>query len=91
MKGHKHFLWVHADDFSPKARHLIVELVLMSAGMEACCLHSESAWSNIHIVLLQRYRKEWGLVPITGRSPNRLFAALSRIRCQMAFETQDVE
>ena len=60
-------------------------------GMDACCLHSDSAWSNVHIVLLKRYWDEWRIVRDTGRCPGRLFASVLMIRCQMEFDTQDRE
>ena len=31
-------------------------------GMDACCLHSDSAWSNVHIALFKRYWDEWRIV-----------------------------
>ena len=60
-------------------------------GMDACCLHSDSAWSNVHIVLFKRYWDEWGIVRDTGRCPGRLFASVLMIRYQMEFDTQDRE
>ena len=59
--------------------------------MDVCWLHSESTWSNLHMFLLKQYRNEWGIVRDTGRCPGRLFAAVLMIRCQMVFNTQDVE